>query len=149
MRSNLKNVGRVVLLIYALVAGACATTVANDPRDPLEGFNRGVYSFNQTMDNILFDPVSKVYQAITPEFVDTGVTNFFSNLNDIAVVVNDVLQFKVHQALSDTTRFIVNSTLGLAGLFDVSSHLDLPKHNAQGRLQLVMFIVRMNSHLRG
>jgi phospholipid-binding lipoprotein MlaA len=122
-------VGRGLLLAYALFAGACATTVANDPRDPLEGFNRGVYSFNQAMDNALFDPLGKVYQAITPDFVDKGVTNFFSNLNDIAVVANDFLQFKINQALTDAIRFIYNSTAGLAGFFDVSSAIDMPKHD--------------------
>lgn len=129
MNSILRYVGKGVLLAYVLIAGACATTVANDPRDPLEGFNRGVYSFNQAIDNALFDPLGKLYQAITPDFVDKGVTNFFSNLNDIAVVVNDLLQFKINQALSDATRFIFNSTIGLAGFFDVSAGIDMPKHD--------------------
>ncbi|MGH8119048.1 MAG: MlaA family lipoprotein [Gammaproteobacteria bacterium] len=129
MRSGVSCLGRATLLAYALFAGACATTTANDPRDPLEGFNRGVYSFNQAMDNALFDPLGKLYQAITPEFVDKGVSNFFSNLNDIAVVVNDILQFKINQALSDASRFVFNSTIGLAGFFDVSSAMDLPKHD--------------------
>ena len=124
-----RYVCRGVLLAYALFAGACATTAANDPRDPLEGFNRGVYSFNQTMDNALFDPLGKFYQAITPEFVDKGVTNFFSNLNDIAVVANDFLQLKVNQALTDTVRLIFNSTAGLAGFFDVATPIDMPKHD--------------------
>jgi phospholipid-binding lipoprotein MlaA len=115
------------LLIF-LLAG-CATTGASDPRDPLEGFNRGVYSFNKGIDNVLFDPLSKFYQAITPNFVDRGVTNFFSNLNDIAVTVNSLLQFKVDQALSDATRFIFNSTIGIFGFFDISSAIDLPKHD--------------------
>lgn len=129
MRRNMKYAGRGALLAYAMITGACATTVANDPRDPLEGFNRGVYSFNQAIDNALFDPLSKVYQAITPDFVDKGVTNFFSNMNDIAVVANDVLQFKINQALTDAIRFIYNSTAGLAGFFDVSSAIDMPKHD--------------------
>ena len=129
MRFDVSCLGRAALLACTLLAGACATTTANDPRDPLEGFNRGVYSFNQTMDNILFDHVSKLYQAITPDFVDKGVSNFFSNLNDIAVVANDLLQFKINQALSDATRFVFNSTIGLAGFFDVSTAMDLPKHD--------------------
>jgi phospholipid-binding lipoprotein MlaA len=120
--------GSLCVLLISLLAG-CATTGASDPRDPFEGFNRGVYSFNKGMDNILFDPLSKFYQAITPNFVDRGVTNFFSNLNDIAVTVNSLLQFKIDQALSDATRFIFNSTIGLFGFFDVSSAIDLPKHD--------------------
>jgi len=107
----------------------CATTGALDERDPLEGFNRGVYSFNQVMDKIIFDPVSKFYQAITPDFVERGISNFFSNLGDIAVVANDILQFKIGQAYMDTARFIFNSTLGLAGFRDVSSQMGLDKHD--------------------
>ena len=107
----------------------CATTGASDPRDPFEGFNRGVYSFNQTMDDVLFNPIGRLYQAITPVMVDKGVTNFFENLNDIAIVVNDFLQLKINQALSDTSRFIFNSTIGLAGFFDVSTAAGLPKHD--------------------
>ncbi|MBI4006333.1 MAG: VacJ family lipoprotein [Gammaproteobacteria bacterium] len=116
------------IALVVFVSG-CATTGAGDPRDPFEGFNRGVYSFNQAVDDALFNHVSKLYQVITPELVDKGITNFFSNLNDIAVVVNDFLQLKVNQALSDATRFIFNSTIGLAGFFDVSTHAGLPKHD--------------------
>ena len=129
MRCNIKYAGRGALLVCAMLVGACATTTANDPRDPLEGFNRGVYSFNQAMDNALFDPLGKVYQAITPDIVDRGITNIFSNLNDIAVVANDILQFKINQALADGIRFIYNSTAGIAGFFDVSTAIDMPKHD--------------------
>ena len=83
----------LVLLVFCLLLNGCATTGSGDPRDPFEGFNRGVYSFNQAMDTAVFDPIGKFYQAITPDIVDRGVTNFFSNLKDISVVVNDVLQF--------------------------------------------------------
>jgi phospholipid-binding lipoprotein MlaA len=129
MQGYISSISRGVLfLVLVLLSGGCATTGSGDPRDPFEGFNRGVYSFNQAIDNALFDPLGKIYQTITPDIVDKGVTNFFSNLNDIAVVVNDILQFKINQALSDATRFIFNSTIGLLGFFDVSSHMELPKH---------------------
>lgn len=108
-----------------LFLSACATTNALDERDPWEGFNRGVYSFNETMDDILFNPIGKVYNAITPDIVDTGVTNFFSNIGQISVVANDLMQFKFDQAVNDTVRFMINSTLGLAGFFDILSS-DLP-----------------------
>lgn len=118
----------VLFVVVLSAAGGCATT-GGDPRDPLEGFNRGVYSFNQTMDKALFDPVSKGYQAITPEIVDKGVSNIFSNLNDISVVVNDILQFKLDQAFSDLIRLVYNSTAGLGGFFDVSAAIGLPKND--------------------
>lgn len=119
----------ILLFVTVIILGGCATTGSSDTRDPFEGFNRGVYSLNQSLDKALFDPLGKAYQAITPDIVDRGVTNFFSNLGDIAVVVNDLLQFKIDQALSDATRFIFNSTIGLLGFFDISTHIDLPKHD--------------------
>jgi len=119
----------IVCVAVVLFASGCATTGSYDERDPLEGFNRGVYSFNQGMDKILFNPLGKLYRAITPEFVDKGITNFFSNLNEISVVANDILQFKINQAFSDAARFVFNSTLGIIGFFDVSSTMGLEKHS--------------------
>ena len=124
--------GRARLLVCVAIvifASGCATTGAYDERDPLEGFNRGVNSFNQGIDKVLFNPLGKLYRAITPDFVDKGITNFFSNLNEIAVVANDILQIKIHQAFSDAARFVFNSTLGLLGFFDVSSTMGFDKHN--------------------
>lgn len=130
MKGVIRNITRMFLLgLLTILFTGCATTGSADSRDPFEGFNRGMYSFNEAMDNALFDPLGKVYQAITPEFVDEGVTNFFNNLNDIAVVANDLLQFKINQALSDTVRFIFNSTAGILGFFDVSSPIGMPKHD--------------------
>ncbi len=74
-------------------------------------------------------PIAKGYQWVTPAFVDHGVTNFFSNINDIGVTLNDLLQFKLAQTGRDGARFIVNTTVGVAGFVDVAEQLDLPKHN--------------------
>ncbi len=115
------------LVLLAMLAG-CAT-VANDPRDPLEGWNRGVQTFNDNLDRYAMKPVAKGYQWITPSFVDRGVTNFFSNINDIGVTINDLLQCKISQSGLDGSRFIVNSVAGIGGLVDVAAMIDLPKHN--------------------
>ena len=104
---------------------ACATTNALDERDPWEGFNRGVYSFNQTMDNVLFNPVGRVYNAITPEIIDTSVSNFFANLGQLSVIANDILQLKFDQTVNDTVRLLLNSTIGLFGFLDISSSAGL------------------------
>ncbi|MEE8321286.1 MAG: VacJ family lipoprotein [Gammaproteobacteria bacterium] len=117
-----------VIAILTIIPG-CATTGVTDSRDPFEGFNRGVYKFNQAVDNALFTPLGKAYNAVTPKVVNKGVSNFFSNLGDIAVVANDLMQFKPGQAVSDAARFIFNSTIGLLGVFDVSTGMGLPKHN--------------------
>ena len=116
----------VVLLIF--ISG-CATTGVKDERDPIEGFNRSMYSFNQGIDKVLFNPIAKLYQAITPDFVEKGISNFFNNIDDISIIANDILQLKIGQAYMDTARFVFNSTLGLAGFRDVSSQMGLEKHD--------------------
>ena len=97
--------------------------------DPWEGFNRKVFAFNDYMDRNLLKPVAQGYEFITPDPVDRAITNTFANVNDTLVVLNDVAQFKFTQALSDTARFIINTTVGFFGVFDVATHIGLPKHN--------------------
>lgn len=97
--------------------------------DPWEGWNRQVFEFNDTMDHYAVKPMAQAYRNVTPQFVDDAITNVFSNLGEPLVVVNDLGQGKWLQALSDTGRFLVNSTIGLLGLFDVASHIGLEKHN--------------------
>jgi phospholipid-binding lipoprotein MlaA len=121
---------RTAMLTGAVLALAgCAAANKSDPRDPWEGWNRNVQNFNDHLDNYVMKPVAQGYQTVTPEFVDRGVTNFFSNVEDIAVVANDLLQFKLAQSGMDTGRFLVNTTAGLGGFVDVASKLDLPKHS--------------------
>ncbi len=116
----------------ALLSGGCATTGNGGPghaSDPLEGFNRGVYAFNRDMDKIFLKPVAEVYDAVLPEPVDQGVTNFLSNLNDVMSGLNNLLQFKFEDAGQDAGRFLLNSTVGFLGFFDVASEYGLEKHN--------------------
>lgn len=113
-------------LAISIALGGCATT---DSKDTFQGWNQGTQSFNDTIDKAVLKPVAKGYMAVTPDIVDEGVTNFFSNLNDIGVTVNDVLQLKLLQGGMDLSRFVINSTAGVAGIFDVAKLVDLPKHN--------------------
>lgn len=99
------------------------------PNDPLERYNRAMYKFNDKFDTYLLKPVAQGYDAITPAPVQKGISNFFSNLDDVLVIVNDLFQFKFKQAASDTGRFLINSTLGLLGLIDWASDMGLEKHN--------------------
>ena len=103
--------------------------VAHDPKDPYEEWNRGVQSFNDNLDDYAMKPVATGYRWITPSFVDQGITNFFSNIKDIGVTINDLLQLKVAQTGLDGSRFLVNSIAGIGGFIDVASMIDLPKHN--------------------
>lgn len=97
--------------------------------DPWEGFNRRVYKFNALFDRHVFLPVVGGYEAITPEFMRTGISNFFSNLRDIRNFVNSVLQLKSRKAASTSARFVVNTTVGLLGFIDVATPIDLPQQN--------------------
>lgn len=96
--------------------------------DPYENLNRKVFVFNDKVDTYVAKPISDAYIWITPQFVQTGISNFFSNLKDINVVLNDVMQGKLQQGLEDTGRFTVNSTIGLLGVFDVATEMGLQKH---------------------
>ncbi len=117
------------VLVASLGLAGCATGPDRDPRDPLEPLNRAVYSFNEMVDRIALEPLAQGYQAITPDPVDKGVTNFFNNLGDLRSAVNNLLQFKIGRAFSDVGRFAINSTVGVLGLMDVASNMDMPRYN--------------------
>lgn len=123
---------RLLSLCTALclgLLGGCATTGAGDPRDPLEPVNRAIYSFNDGLDTVIIKPAAEVYQAVLPSPVRTGVSNVFSNLNDIIVMLNNLLQGKFIPALSDLSRVMFNTTIGLLGVFDVATDLGIEKNN--------------------
>lgn len=115
-------------LVLAACHG-CATVQYPDPRDPLESFNRGVYSFNEGIDRAVFKPVATVYKDYTPQLVRTGVGNFLGNLDDAWSFVNSALQFKLRHALDNFFRFGVNSTIGLFGVLDVASEMQIERHS--------------------
>lgn len=114
-------------LAIVMALTGCATD--KHPDDPWYGWNHGTQSFNDNVDKYVLKPVAKGYQYVTPEAVDEGITNFFNNINDIGVTVNDMLQFKMLQSGMDVSRFVINTTVGVAGVVDVAGRLDLPKHN--------------------
>ena len=122
---------KVVLAILALALAGCATVPSGkpDPRDPWEGFNRASYKFNDTLDRAVAKPVAKGYKKVTPRFVRTGVSNFFSNLDTVPTILNDVLQGKIKQAGHDSGRFLLNSTVGLGGLFDPASAAGMERND--------------------
>jgi phospholipid-binding lipoprotein MlaA len=112
-----------------VMLGGCATTGSGDPRDPFEPVNRAIYTFNDGVDTVLIKPIAIVYEGVLPPFVRTGVSNVFSNINDIIVALNNLLQGKVSTALLDASRVMVNSTVGVFGLFDIATELGLEKND--------------------
>lgn len=117
------------LLFIILLNSGCASVQVADERDPFEGFNRAVYAFNDDLDRAILKPLATGYQKVVPTPVSNSISNFFSNLDDVVVLVNDILQLKFEQSLSDFARITFNTTFGLGGLFDVATPMGLPKHN--------------------
>jgi len=122
------NLSRIFLAFAAIaLTSGCAATHGNTASDPLESFNRGVFQFNDTVDKAIAKPVAQGYDAVMPVPGKMMVSNFFSNLDDVIVTANDLLQLKFTQAAADGSRFVFNSTFGVFGLFEVTTRLE--KHN--------------------
>jgi phospholipid-binding lipoprotein MlaA len=118
------------MLIMSLILTGCSTVIISNytqQKDPFEKFNRGVYAFNDTVDRAVIKPVAQGYSTVMPNPVKTMVNNFFSNLDDVVVTANDLLQFKFNQAANDGARVVFNSTFGVLGLFNITDRLE--KHN--------------------
>ena len=115
-----------VAFAVSLLSG-CATT-ANNPNDPFEGFNRAMFAVNEGLD-VVVKPVAQGYDYVTPQPIKTGVGNFFGNLWDVLTAINNLLQGKGADGMSDVGRVLVNTTVGIGGIFDVASELGLEKHS--------------------
>ncbi len=142
-----------MLIGAAISLGGCATTgvteqqnVANKA-DPYENFNRKMFIFNDTVDDYVAKPISDGYKWITPQFMQTGVYNFFSNLKDINVVINDILQAKFAQSAHDTGRFALNTTMGLGGFVDVAKSVGLEQNDEDFEQTLAVWGVPQGSYL--
>ena len=126
IRTRIPMQARALACALAFLAGGCATN--GDPRDPLEPMNRAIYHFNDGVDHLLIKPAAELYTGrMIPEFVRTGLRNFFSNINDVIVAVNDLLQGKFEDASNDVGRIVINSTAGILGFRDVAADAGLPK----------------------
>jgi phospholipid-binding lipoprotein MlaA len=153
-----------LLISFTLLAGGCASTSqpadqnnstaaktgnkdGSSNVDPYESFNRSMFRFNDHLDDYIAKPISDAYLWVTPGFLKSGVTNFFSNLKDINVVLNDHMQGKFGQGIEDTGRFLTNSTVGVLGLFDVASELGLNKHEEDFGQTLAVWGVPQGAYL--
>lgn len=124
------------------------TQNASYQQDPYEHFNQHMYAFNDTLDKILLKPVATVYRKVLPAPVTKGVSNFFTNIDTIPTIINDALQGKLFHLCADTTRFIVNSTLGVGGLFNIASYDPaLTAHNEDFGLTLAYWGYKSSNYL--
>lgn len=124
-RSNLLGFALLVALLTFFLCGSSRA----DQADPLENINRPVHEFNTVVDSLIFRPLAVTYKALTPRFVKIGINNVLSNLDDVAVTANDLLQGKFDHAMADFGRVVINSTLGIGGIFDVAgTAFELEKH---------------------
>lgn len=127
----MKHLKKIVKITFLILSATQLISCANnfkDPQDPYEKYNRAVFKFNSTLDKAAFRPVARTYTKVVPGVVQARVTNFFLNIADVPAVFNDILQLQPTYALKDSGRFVINSTLGVFGLFDVASKMNLPKH---------------------
>jgi phospholipid-binding lipoprotein MlaA len=120
---------RAALAACALAAAAGCATTATDPRDPLEGYNRAMQSFNDFADDAVLKPVARGYRAVMPDLLRSMVRNFFANIEDLPIGLNNMLQGKFMDGMSDWFRVIVNTTFGVLGLQDIASEMRIEKHN--------------------
>lgn len=118
----------LVALLMALLLAGCAgnqTLEERHPDDPWEGANRRVFEFNDALDRAILRPVARGYASVTPQPVQTGVGNFFSNLGELRTVLNSLLQGKPGNAGIATSRFLINTTVGIGGLWDFATHMEI------------------------
>lgn len=136
---------KATFLMLVAVLAACASNpqkgerfkdegfdaAAIPEKDPWEGFNRKVFTFNDTLDRFFLKPVAKSYRFVTPDFVETGIGNFFNNVGEVPNTFNNALQWKWGKVGTSTGRLLINTTLGIGGLFDVARHAGLPKQDSE------------------
>jgi phospholipid-binding lipoprotein MlaA len=118
------------LALAAAALTGCASVQTPTPGDPLEGLNRTVFKFNDTVDTYALKPVAKGYQWAVPQPVRSSVTNFFSNVGDVYIAANELLQLKIADGVGDVMRVVINTVFGVGGLFDVATLAKLPKHSS-------------------
>jgi len=128
-RADRPVLARVAVLGLMLAAASGCATTATDPRDPFEGFNRAMYGFNEGFDKAIAKPVSTAYRDYLPAPLRDRVRNFFSNLGDLFIGFNDLLQGKPEDTMTDWARFVFNSTFGLLGIHDIASEMGLEKRD--------------------
>src|SRR5450830_12454 len=124
----MKYAARIGTLALVATLSGCATT--NNPNDPLEGFNRAMFSFNDTVDQVALKPAAQAYEFVLPNFVQAGIGNFFGNIGDLWSAVNQIMQGRIETGVSTFMRVAINTTFGLGGVLDIGTEARLPKERS-------------------
>ena len=125
---NHKAATATAAVCLTLITAGCATGPNRRPEDPFEPTNRAIFKFNDTVDRTIAQPVAKGYQKITPQPLRESISSFFSNIGDVGSLANSLLQLKITEATGTLMRIVINSTFGVAGMFDVATQAGLAKH---------------------
>jgi len=127
--------------------GESTADVPTYSKDPLEGFNRAMFTFNDKLDIYLFKPIATFYNTIMPKPLNQGIHNFFNNLGEVPTIVNDLLQFNFYQMTNDFWRLGINTTIGIGGLFDIATRMYLPYFQNDFGLTLAVWGYEDSSYL--
>jgi phospholipid-binding lipoprotein MlaA len=122
-----KRIVFFTVMLVTIAATGCASFRTAAPGDPLEPINRGIFSFNNTFDHYLFKPIAKGYDAVVPGPVKTGVSNVFQNVSDMQSIVSDAVQLKPAKLGDDLGRVLLNSTIGIGGIFDLATPIGIER----------------------
>ena len=119
------NISKITFLFLIIFS----TTIFSTEVDPFQEINEKTHNFNLVLDKQLATPVARIYKKVTPDLVEKSITNFTHNIEDLSIAINNILQGKINNGISDLLRFTINSSLGVLGFFDVASNLGFEKHD--------------------
>ena len=119
------NISKITILFLIIFS----TSIFSTEVDPFQEINEKTHNFNLVLDKQLATPVARIYKKVTPDLVEKSITNFTHNIEDLSIAINNILQGKINNGISDLLRFTINSSLGVLGFFDVASNLGFEKHD--------------------
>lgn len=147
MSARWRQAGAACLVVAGLALTGCASTQATNPQDPYESYNRSMTKFNDTVDDAVLKPAATAYKTVTPSPVRTGVSNFFTNLGDLWSMVNHALQGNGEQTYNHMVRFTTNTVLGLGGLLDIATEMQVERNKQDFGLTLASWGVKPGPYL--
>lgn len=141
------NIVKFVSLFFIFSVFSFAQEPVKETPDPYQGFNRAMFHFNDWLDHYLLKPVATLYNKIMPRPLNEGIHNFFLNIGELPIMADDLLQLHFYQFANDFWRFTVNSTVGIGGLFDIATRIQLPYYSNDFGLTLATWGYENSNYL--